>query len=452
MQTVHPGARIASRVAAGGAIAVIAIGMAVLAGWMFRVERLMTVLPGSIRMKSNTAVALMAAAAALLLEWKHGPAWLRRVLAGIPIAFGSLTLFEYMSGIPFGIDQLFFHDPVQKVYPGRMAHVTAANLLMIGTALLCTSLHPRWRKTAQALTVACGLSSLFAIVGYLYGVPVLYGSINYTSMAFHTGLSFLILSLGLLFVHPDVGFAASFWSSTSGGLVARRLVPVAIVIPIALGAGFVRPQLNFGELRFGLALSVMTSVIAIVALITSLARSLSVAERASAIDDLTRIYNRRYFDRRLVNELMLSERTRTPLSLILLDIDHFKNVNDRYGHVAGDAVLQWVAAMIEPALRSTKTFCRYGGEEFAIIVPDATLRHATTVAERVREVIARSPWAPENLHLTISAGVAEAQPGDTPLALVNRADEALYAAKKNGRNRVESRAANSLRLVLAAAQ
>jgi diguanylate cyclase (GGDEF)-like protein len=438
MRALHPGGRIAARVAAGGAIGVILIGLGVIAGWTFGIERLMTVIPGSIRMKSNTAVALIAAAGALLLEWRNTAKWLRGLLAGVPVVIGALTLLEYIAGVNLGIDELLFHDPVQHQYPGRMAHVSAANLVVIGAALLCLSARPRWRKTSQALALTCGLSALLAIVGYLYGVPVLYGSVNYTSMAFHTGVSFLLLSLGTVFIHADVGLAAQFWSTSSGGVVARKLIPLAIVVPIALGAAFVRPQCNFGELRLGLALSVMTSVVSIVSLIASLSRSLGTADRDSTTDDLTRVRNRRYFDRRLDGELSRSARSGAPLSLILLDIDHFKSVNDRYGHVAGDGVLQWLASVVQSTLRSSSVFCRYGGEEFAIIVTDSTRQQAMAVAERVRVAVAQSPWAPENLTITISAGVAEASAADSARSLVHRADAALYVAKKNGRDRVES--------------
>jgi diguanylate cyclase (GGDEF)-like protein len=445
MTTLHPGGRIAARLSAGAAAGVIGICIAVLAGWAFSIERFMTVLPGSIRMKPNTAIALLCAGVALLVEWRQGPRWLRRLSAAVPLLFGALTLFEYVSGMAVGIDQIFFRDMVQKIYPGRMAHVTAVNLVAIALALFCTSARPRWTVTGQVLALACTLSSLFAIVGYLYGVPVLYGSINYTSMAFHTGVSFLLLSLGTFFIHPDAGLAAQFWSRSSGGEVARRLIPVAVVVPIALGAAFVQPRLNFGEMRLGLALSVMTSVMAIVALIISLARSLSSvdrhlmdAERNSTTDDLTGIHNRRYFERRLEEELTLSLRSEAPLSLILVDIDHFKSVNDRYGHQAGDAVLQWVVSIAGSTLPPSSVFCRYGGEEFAIMVPDAALSQAAAVAERMRAMVASSSWAPENLTLTVSAGVAEVSADDTPRSLVGRADQALYLAKKNGRDRVES--------------
>jgi diguanylate cyclase (GGDEF)-like protein len=424
---------------------VIAIGVAVLLGWSFQIDRLMTVVHGSIRMKPNTAVALLAAAVAILLEWRHADRWLRRAVASVPLLIGAATLFEYFSGVSLRIDQLFFHDPVQTVYPGRMAHLTAANLVCIGAALLCLSARPRRIVAAHTLTVLCGLTSLFAIVGHAYGVPMLYGSLNYTAMAFHTGVSFLLLALATLFVHADVGVAARFWSSSSGGFVARRLLPLAIVVPIALGAIFVQPRFNFGELRFGLALNVMSSMIIMVTLITKLARSLGNADRArleavrnSTTDDLTRTYNRRYFDQRLSDEMDRSSRSGAPLSIVLLDIDHFKNFNDEHGHVVGDSVLRWTASVATRALRTSSVLCRYGGEEFAIIVPDATLHDATAVAERVRSAIARTPWPEHGLTVTVSAGVAEWSPLETARSVVRRADEALYLAKKNGRDRVES--------------
>jgi diguanylate cyclase (GGDEF)-like protein len=439
-------------------MAVLAIGFGVLVGWVYGFERLMSVVPGAVRMKPNATISLMAAAAALLVEWRQRAVWLRRLLAGVALLIGALTMFEYITGIPAGIDNLLFPASVPLLYQGPMAHVTAANLVVVALALLCTSAWPRWRGLAQGLALTSGLSGLFAIVGYLYGVPLFYGSVHYTAMAVHTGVSFLLLSLAIIFIHPDRGLAARFWSNSSGGIVARRMIPLAIAVPIALGAAFVRPQLNFGEMRLGLALSVMTSVIASVALISALSRSLATADRGrlaaehdSATDDLTGIHNRRYFDRRLDEEMHRCARSHASLSLILFDIDHFKNVNDRYGHVTGDAVLQWMAGVAGGTLRSSSVFCRYGGEEFAIIVTDATLSQANGVAERVRAAIARAPWGPEQLRVTISAGVAETSPHDTARSLVHRADEALYTAKKNGRNRVESLAIGPRKITLALA-
>ena len=114
----------AARLSAGAAAGVVVICIAVLAGWTFGIERFMTVLPGSIRMKPNTAIALMCAAVALLLEWRQVFLWLRRLSAAVPLLFGALTLFEYVSGMAVGIDQLFF-QPGDRGCRERILRVAA---------------------------------------------------------------------------------------------------------------------------------------------------------------------------------------------------------------------------------------------------------------------------------------------------------------------------------------
>jgi diguanylate cyclase (GGDEF)-like protein len=127
-------------------------------------------------------------------------------------------------------------------------------------------------------------------------------------------------------------------------------------------------------------------------------------------------------------------------ALLIADLDHFKRVNDRFGHVAGDAALRHVAGLLRRALRSQDTAVRIGGEEFALWLPDADLAVAAEVAERVRSMIEEAPlrWNGEEIRLTCSLGVA-AMPGSTSAVanLYRAADAALYRAKERGRNRVE---------------
>jgi diguanylate cyclase (GGDEF)-like protein len=156
-------------------------------------------------------------------------------------------------------------------------------------------------------------------------------------------------------------------------------------------------------------------------------------------DPLTRAYNRRVFDDRLLAELAFSVRHGQPLSLLLMDIDHFKNFNDRYGHQAGDLVLQVVAEQIERALRTEDLFARYGGEEFAVLVRNTALLESLVVAERIRTLVERVevPWEGKVLHVTLSVGVAcNAATAEPPNLMIKRADKALYQAKERGRNRV----------------
>src|SRR5579862_897366 len=175
---------------AAGVVAV--IGIAVIAGWLFGLESLMTVLPGLIRMKANTAVGFLFAAVALYLAYNGKHRTLQAISALLVSLIAMATLFEYFSGIDLHIDQLLFIDSVQVRFPGRMAHFTAANFLVTG-AMLYPFRFRASEKVADILAVTVGSASIFAIVGYLYGVPLLYGSVVYSAMAIHTGFGFLAL-------------------------------------------------------------------------------------------------------------------------------------------------------------------------------------------------------------------------------------------------------------------
>ncbi len=161
-------------------------------------------------------------------------------------------------------------------------------------------------------------------------------------------------------------------------------------------------------------------------------------------DPLTGLFNRRHFDEQIRMELRRAQREGTFVSLIIADIDHFKQVNDSFGHPAGDFVLRDVASRFKAAVRDVDIVCRYGGEEFAAILPACPLDEAARVAERVRLRVAANPAAVDSVTrvpVTISLGVsAFPKPIDNGLELVRFADAALYRAKNAGRNRVESAA------------
>lgn len=161
---------------------------------------------------------------------------------------------------------------------------------------------------------------------------------------------------------------------------------------------------------------------------------------AAVRDGLTGAYNQRHFTERLEQEHAWSRRGQTPLSLILLDLDHFKQVNDTYGHDAGDAVLRNIAHRIDRHLRKGEIFARYGGEEFVVLMRDAKLDAAVKAAERIRALIAADPvpFGGHNIRVTVSIGVASTSQGgfENAHALFARADHQLYNAKRAGRNRV----------------
>ncbi|HWR73358.1 MAG TPA: diguanylate cyclase, partial [Nitrospirota bacterium] len=155
-------------------------------------------------------------------------------------------------------------------------------------------------------------------------------------------------------------------------------------------------------------------------------------------DSLTQVFNRRHFDEILYKEIKRYNRRKySYLSLMMIDIDHFKDLNDRYGHLAGDAVLREIAKLLKEGVRETDTIARYGGEEFLIVMPDTHLEGAVHKAETLRKKVQEKefPGHESPIHITISIGVSIYASGP-PQDLVNAADHALYEAKRSGRNRV----------------
>ncbi|MCZ8294191.1 MAG: sensor domain-containing diguanylate cyclase [Hylemonella sp.] len=166
---------------------------------------------------------------------------------------------------------------------------------------------------------------------------------------------------------------------------------------------------------------------------------------AGLTDGLTGVHNRRYFEARCLEEVQAARRSKLPLVCLLLDVDHFKRINDTHGHPAGDAVLRYVARLIRAQLRGSDVVARYGGEEFVMLLPATPLAAALDTAERIRRVIAAQSMpvqVAEPLRITVSIGAAllppeaEVDAAVSAAALVQRADQALYAAKQGGRNRV----------------
>lgn len=172
-----------------------------------------------------------------------------------------------------------------------------------------------------------------------------------------------------------------------------------------------------------------------------LKKSNELLKQLSNTDPLTRLYNRRYLMETLEREFQRSYRKQGYLSLVLLDIDHFKKINDTYGHQEGDVVLAAVAEMAQVELRRYDIAARYGGEEFVLVLPETPPPEALAVAERLRESVQSMefPRPMENLTVTISLGVATypSERIDCIDSLIRQADEALYRAKQSGRNRVE---------------
>lgn len=218
---------------------------------------------------------------------------------------------------------------------------------------------------------------------------------------------------------------------------------VGVVAPLDLGSA------GAGVLILGRRLSDSPYEEHDLALLRALADSSAIAMRnaelhdrlraQATLDPLTGCHNRRGFDEVLANELSRALRHQHPLSLVFMDIDHFKRINDDYGHEVGDQALQRIGRVVRHTFRASDSACRYGGEEFALVFPATSKEDGLTMAERLRELVeSLPPTAEVPRSMTASFGVASfPEDGADSAALIRAADRALYQAKANGRNRVE---------------
>jgi diguanylate cyclase len=170
-----------------------------------------------------------------------------------------------------------------------------------------------------------------------------------------------------------------------------------------------------------------------------ISHALATIERLAIMDDLTQVFNRRQMFKILENQKALVARGVHPFSICIFDLDHFKKVNDTYGHTAGDIVLKTVAQETQRNLRNIDHIARYGGEEFILILTNSEKNDAMICAERIRTMVSKIEFEnmPADFRITISVGVTEYKPSEVIQDAINRADTALYRAKINGRNKVE---------------
>ena len=268
-------------------VLVFLIGVVVILGWMLQLDCLKTVVPGSVSMKMNTALGFVFGGTALWLWHQHPSAHQARFFgqscALIVFLLGFLTLIEYSCSLDLGIDQIWVKtplEPLSDVAPGRMAVPTALNFCLLGFALLLLNTRRAKALPVQLLASVICLIASSGLLGYLFGNAVFYRIGSATSMAVHTSLAFLLLSLGILFARPQYGITAIFIQLDAGGVLARRLIPSVIIIPplvcwlLLLG---VRSHLYTPEL--GICLLSLLIAIVFTLIISTNARSLSRSEQ-----------------------------------------------------------------------------------------------------------------------------------------------------------------------------
>ena len=253
------------------------------------------------------------------------------------------------------------------------------------------------------------------------------------------GLTEYILSQKTPVLVPDILDCPAF----SNPIILREGIRSLIAIPLISEKGPIGILYSddFQPSRFPPSLEANLSLLAAQAVIAIQKQQAFEKIKALSIrDPLTGVYNRRYLSKALASEIGRSARLGRPLSLILLDIDHFKQINDRFGHIAGDQVLKQLARAFKAVIRPYDVLARFGGEEFMVLMSDTDEENALASAERLRETAAAQKILPGDNSLTCSFGIAIFHGGEeaamTPKQFIRCADIALYQAKREGRNRV----------------
>jgi diguanylate cyclase (GGDEF)-like protein len=432
------------------------IALLALTGWEFDIEMLKRFDSRMVAMNPATAVSFMLLSASVLIAYRRPANARLRALAiacaAIVMSVGAFKLLQIWLGLGPGPDTWLFVEKLARE-PGRlnrMAPNTAANFVLLGAATVLLHLGRRV-ALAQAVAIATALIAMLAIVGYAYGIGSFYGVGSFIPMAVHTATSFLLAAGAVLYMHPHAGLMATVTNDGPAGRTARILLPCAIVIPIGMGwLRLLGQRAGLYESELGVSMFVMSNVFAFALLIWWNARQLHAADllrheaernlmHAATHDFLTGLANRKLFMQRLEYRLQMAHRHPSlPFAVLYLDLDGFKQVNDRLGHQRGDTLLCEVASDLLACSRNTDLVARLGGDEFTILAElvnhEDDVRH---LADRVLAKLARSLACDNDvLKVHTSIGIALYRPGyDSPDAILHDADTALYAAKTGGKGR-----------------
>lgn len=467
------------------AVLVMLVGASVLVGWTLNVPILKSVAPNLVSMVANTALCLLALGLALFLQGsassQRWPSRMARALAVLVATIAGLTLLEYLDQRDFGLDQFLFVDDTRMAptdYPGRMAPVTAISLVLCSVALLLG----RSSGLAHVLTVVVLFLATLSATGYLFDVRALYQVIGYTSIAVHTAAALMVLSLGILASRPHHGLMAVILSDTAGGETARRMLWLMPLLLVLLDWLVLQgEQTNLYDGRFGLAIASVSSIAiacGVILLIagklhaTDLQRQLALDQlaalnsnlegivtertqastlanqqlaeeimerkqaqeqvhRLSLTDELTGLLNRRGFHLLAGQALKTARRVMAELSLVYIDLDGLKRVNDVHGHQAGDNMIVDTAQLLKATFRESDLIARLGGDEFTILALGGETPESM-LARLQKAVTQFNKGSTSAYALSFSMGMVHCLPQEDKslLELLADADALMYQQKR----------------------
>jgi PAS domain S-box-containing protein len=285
------------------ALATVVVSFLALVGWQFDIAAFKSVSPGLVAMNPLGALAFILAGVSLWLQSpeERGPkAWrVGQVLASAVLLVGLLKLAGTVFGWNLGIDRILFREKLESIgagFPNRIPPNAAAGFFLIGSALLLLDVKFRRRRPAQPLALMASMIPLLALVGYAYGIRSFYGLASFMPLPLNAAMAFLALCIGILFARPDVGLALLFSSGTSGGIVARRLLPIAIALPILVGwLRLAGQRAGIYATEFGTALSAVTYIVVFAIVVYWNARLLHQADLERALAEEALQTSKRHF-------------------------------------------------------------------------------------------------------------------------------------------------------------
>lgn len=428
-----------------GAVSAI-FAFSALAGYFGSIETLYRPIAGGPATNPLTATTFLLLGSGVALGRGRYSVWLQRILGLAGLVLAASVLLDASIGTDFSKTFTLFQDSVlQDLAQGKSNNMginSAIFLLLASLALTLNSLHRI--NIAQVAAFLAGGIPMISLAGYAYGFENFYGQ-----MSLVTATAGVALSVATLSMTAHHGALKAVLSPYIGGSIARVQVFLGVIVPFIVGFLIIKTLVSSGEGDFlGIYVVAISWFIIVLVCASAVVQEKVDSKRRIAEkkllfvamnDPLTLLPNRRKFFEVGEREMARRKRTGADLSVLMIDIDHFKNVNDTAGHAMGDHILQSLAKVLADSLRAIDLAGRLGGEEFAVLLPDTSSVGAQRVAEKIRTNIEAMPieeWTDIYGPITVSIGCAVADQNGGLTELLSMADDALYKAKEQGRNRV----------------
>ncbi|NMH67034.1 diguanylate cyclase [Shewanella salipaludis] len=424
----------------------ILFGLTVIAGYFGSVEALYRPVTGGPATNPLTAICMIFIGFSLRASRGKGrELWLQRALVSLVIIITSLRFFDML----LDSDVLALFTPFQQqvaldLQLGKSNHMGVNSAIMFFCIALSLLLYGFQRVTASQFIAFIALAiPTISFTGYAYGIDQFYGQMSMLTAS--TGFA---LAVAALLMTANSGAVKAILSPYIGGKIARLQTMAGYAVPTLLGYLLIKSlNSNEGDLFGIFVVTICWFIILMVSMSAIFQEKIDHERRrgeflltqAAMNDQLTGLANRRKFIEFGQEELKRLQSTKSLLWLLLLDVDHFKKINDTSGHAMGDKILVALGKTLHNSVRTVDLVSRIGGEEFALVLVDTSRQGAERIAEDIRASIARlsvAGWTDIHGPITVSIGCAANDGSHTLESSLNLADEALYQAKQNGRNRV----------------